>query len=236
MSKTARRPADQPNQRRTARKVSRASSSPDSTSSETPVSVSTCARTSSELTASRTAEVAKPSISSQPLSSAIRVAAAQKSVRASTPFWVTAPSGSRCSARRSACLWEDAGSGAAPPCASTTSRWPVLEPMSRTPRRMMTTLLGSPRARSRPGLSPCPRRVRGPRRRDPGLPLRPHLADVLLHVHLRPGLPGHLCRCARRRLLHPRRPLRRQGRREARRRQRLAADARRLAVPPRAAR
>ena len=38
MSKTARRPADQPNQRRTARKVSRASSSPESTSSDTPVS------------------------------------------------------------------------------------------------------------------------------------------------------------------------------------------------------
>ena len=38
MSKTASRPADQPNQRRTARKVSRASSSPGSTSIRTPVS------------------------------------------------------------------------------------------------------------------------------------------------------------------------------------------------------
>ena len=39
MSKTASRPADQPNQRRTARKVSRASSSPGSTSIATPVSL-----------------------------------------------------------------------------------------------------------------------------------------------------------------------------------------------------
>ena len=87
MSKTARRPADQPNQRRTARKVSRASSSPESTSRVTPLCFSTWARTSSELTESRTAEVAKPSISSQPLSSAICVAEAQKSVSASMPFW-----------------------------------------------------------------------------------------------------------------------------------------------------
>ena len=34
-------------------------------------------------------------------------------------------------------------------------------------------------------------------------------------MHLRPGLPGHLRRRARRRLLHARRALRRQGRREA---------------------
>ena len=37
MSATSRVPADQPNQRRAARKVSRASSSPLSTSSDTPV-------------------------------------------------------------------------------------------------------------------------------------------------------------------------------------------------------
>ena len=36
-----------------------------------------------------------------------------------------------------------------------------------------------------------------------------------LDVHLRPGLPGHLRRPARRRLLHARRALLRQGRREA---------------------
>ena len=58
MSKTARRPADQPNQRRTARKVSRASSSPGSTAMRTPVSSATWSRTASQLRASRTAEVA----------------------------------------------------------------------------------------------------------------------------------------------------------------------------------
>ena len=78
--------------------------------------------------------------------SAVCIAEAQKSVRALTPFLVTAPSSSRCSARRSGCLCEEAGSGAAPPCASTTSRWPVLDPMSRTPRRIPATLLGSARA------------------------------------------------------------------------------------------
>ena len=76
MSKTASRPADQPNQRRTARKVSRASSSPESTSITTPVRSCTCSRTSSLLPASRTAEVAKPRMSSQPLSSATRSASA----------------------------------------------------------------------------------------------------------------------------------------------------------------
>ena len=53
---------------------------------------------------------------------------------------------------------------------------------------------------------------------DRGDALRPDLADVELHVHLRPGLPGHLRGVARRRLLHARRALRRQGRREAGRR------------------
>ena len=42
-----------------------------------------------------------------------------------------------------------------------------------------------------------------------GVPLRPHLADVVLDVHLRPRLPGHLRRPAGRRLLHARRPLHR---------------------------
>ena len=48
-----------------------------------------------------------------------------------------------------------------------------------------------------------------------GVQVRPHLADVAVHVHLRPGLPRHLRRAARRRLLHARRALLRQGRREA---------------------
>ncbi len=64
MSRTSRRPADQPNQRRTARNVIRASPSPDSTRSSTPVSARTRASTSAEFFASRTADVANASRSS----------------------------------------------------------------------------------------------------------------------------------------------------------------------------
>jgi hypothetical protein len=136
MSKTVSLPADQPNQRRTARNVSRASSSPDSTSMATPVRSRTWASTASELTASRTAEVANDNIASQPFSSATTSASAVNEVSASTPVGLTAPASSRCSASRSGCLKEYAGSGAAPSWASTTSRCPVFEPMSSTPSRM----------------------------------------------------------------------------------------------------
>ena len=104
MSKTASRPEDQPNQRRTARKVSRASSSPGSTLISTPVRLCTWASTSSQLPASRTAEVAKEKISSQPLSSASSRACPTNSVSAATPSSLTVPSFSRCSARRSGSL------------------------------------------------------------------------------------------------------------------------------------
>ena len=68
-------PALQPNQRRTARKVSRASSSPVSTCSSTPVSFAHPLRAPRpRCVASRTAEVAKASSSSQPSSSASRCA------------------------------------------------------------------------------------------------------------------------------------------------------------------
>ena len=53
----------------------------------------------SKLAASRTAEVAKPSMSSQPRSSATSRAAAANEVSASTPVAETAPCSSRCSAR-----------------------------------------------------------------------------------------------------------------------------------------
>ena len=71
MSKTDSRPADQPNHRRTARKVSRASSSPGQ--HRDPLAgplVRPRPSTSSELPASRTADVANASMSSLPLSSA----------------------------------------------------------------------------------------------------------------------------------------------------------------------
>ncbi len=140
MSKTASRPDDQPNHRRTARNVSRASSSPGSTSMVTPVLSRTWSSTSSELLASRTADVAKPAISSQPLSSATSTDDATNVVSASTPSSVTAPEASRCSASRSGSLCLYAGMGAAPRAASTTSRCPVFEPMSRTPSRMTANL------------------------------------------------------------------------------------------------
>ena len=109
----------------------------------------------------------------------------------------------------------------------------MLEPMSRTPSRMGQRYSPSRApsyacrcARGRPGVSARVRRVRRPRRPRPGLQVRPDLADVELPVHLRPGLPGHLQGVARHRLLHARRPLRRQGRREAGRRVRRPAHAR----------
>ncbi|CAM5332392.1 hypothetical protein SCALM49S_01371 [Streptomyces californicus] len=67
MSRTSSFPADQPNQRRAARKVSRASSSPLRTARSTPVSIRTRSSTSSALVASRTAEVANGRTSSHPL-------------------------------------------------------------------------------------------------------------------------------------------------------------------------
>ena len=89
MSKTDSRPADQPNQRRTARNVSRASSSPDSTSMRTPVFSCTWSSTFWLFPASRTAEVAKPMTSSHPLSSATTTDEATKSVSASRPLLLT---------------------------------------------------------------------------------------------------------------------------------------------------
>ena len=71
MSSMSTRPEDQPNQRLQARNVSLASSSPGSALMATPVPSVTEASNSSPLAASRTAEVAKASSSSTPLSSAI---------------------------------------------------------------------------------------------------------------------------------------------------------------------
>jgi hypothetical protein len=58
MSNSRMWPDDQPYQRRTARKVSRASSSPESTRRVTPVSRATRSSTSGPFTASRIADVA----------------------------------------------------------------------------------------------------------------------------------------------------------------------------------
>ena len=71
MSRISSLPEDQPNQRRAARNVSRASSWPDRTWMCASLSSRIWASTSSALAASRTAEVANASSSSTPLSSAI---------------------------------------------------------------------------------------------------------------------------------------------------------------------
>ena len=71
MSRLMIRPALHPYQRRTARNVSRDSSTPRSTCSSTPVSLRTRASTSSEFSASRTADVANAISSSQPELTAI---------------------------------------------------------------------------------------------------------------------------------------------------------------------
>ena len=141
MSSTSSRPADQPNQRRTARKVSRDSSSPASTVSRTPVSCCTRASTCLAVAASRTAEVANGSTSSHALvlgdPQRLGDGADQPRRR---PASLIAPRSSSSSASRRSALCEYAGSGRAPGWASTTSRWTVLEPTSSTPSRMAQTL------------------------------------------------------------------------------------------------
>ena len=95
MSKSRIRSADQPYQRRTARNVRRASSSPESTCSSTPVSRATRASTSSPFAASRMADVAKGSSSSMPASFAASAASPTAARMAATPSSLIAPSGSR---------------------------------------------------------------------------------------------------------------------------------------------
>ena len=80
--------------------------------------------------------MANASTDSQPLSSASSAASLMNATSPSAPDWSILPSLSRCSASRSSVLCEYAGSGAAPRCASTTSRWTVLDPTSSTPSRI----------------------------------------------------------------------------------------------------
>ena len=85
MSITSSRPEDQPNQRRAARNVSRASSWPVITLICAPVCSRILARTCSPFTASRTAEVANAMRSSTPLSSAMRSASSTMPRRLRSP-------------------------------------------------------------------------------------------------------------------------------------------------------
>ncbi len=123
MSMLMMRPALQPYQRRTARKVSRDSSTPLSTPRETPRSPArTLASTSSELVASRTAEVANAINSAQPELVAILANSSTVATRLSAPLRVSLPELSIASASRRAALVELIGVGCPPRRASTTRR------------------------------------------------------------------------------------------------------------------
>src|SRR5690606_29955780 len=132
------RPALQPYQRRTARKVSLASSSPLRICSCTPVCSRTRSSTSSELVASRSAEVAKGMSSWHCEVSAMLANSATVSISRRAPDSVRQPSSSMFSDSRSVAFVELIGMGWPPRCASTTSRWTVLLPTSSTPRRTRT--------------------------------------------------------------------------------------------------
>ena len=176
----------------------------------------------------------------------------------STPSRPIRPSSSRSSASRSSALCECAGSGRAPGCASTTSRWTVFEPTSRTPSSHDATATGVPSGRMsgtaprrdvlprRRGRRGLPRRRRSPQSvdgrasgRGDEVPLDfprawvefpdPADAEQVFRCDLTwltsrwtcifgRGCQGIEADRARRRLLHARRPLLRQGRREAGRR------------------
>ncbi len=105
------RPALHPYQRRTARNVSRDSSTPLSTCSATPVSACTRASTSSEFVASRTAEVANAISSAQPELVAILANSSMVPTNLSAPLRVSLPEPSMASASRSDALVELIGVG-----------------------------------------------------------------------------------------------------------------------------
>lgn len=142
MSRLVMRPTDQPYQRRAARKVRRASSSPVSTRRWTPVSFSTWARTSALLVAERTAEVAKAIISSQPSLPTRSAASATELVSLFRPLSSIAPSSSSISTSRSPVFQSLMGVGRPPARASTATRWTVLLPTSNTPNLTLSRLDG----------------------------------------------------------------------------------------------
>ncbi len=111
MSRHRMRPALQPYHRRTARNVSRASSTPESTSSATPVSARTRLSTASELVASRTAEVANAISSSHPEVRAMPAKSATVSTSRSAPCGVMSPRSSVFSDRRRVAFVELMGVG-----------------------------------------------------------------------------------------------------------------------------
>jgi hypothetical protein len=99
----------------------------------------TRASTSSEFVASRTAEVANAITSAQPELAAILENSSMVSISLSAPLRVNLPDESMASASRREALVELIGVGWPPRRASTTNRWTVLLPTSRTPSRTHST-------------------------------------------------------------------------------------------------
>ena len=136
MSMTSKRPASQPYQRRAARKVSRASSTPDSTVTGWPMASSILRRILPPFGASRSAEVARTSSWVISYSSASFIAFSTALSKASVPAFLMLPSSLRYCIRRMVLLVLASGSGRAPGAASTMSMWTVFEPISSTPSRV----------------------------------------------------------------------------------------------------
>ena len=195
MSKTARRPEDHPNQRRTARKVSRASSSPDSTLMLHARATLDVVEHLVGVAASRTAEVAK----AQHLLAAL-VLGHDQGLRDELGQRLEARARRPRRPRR----------GARPAAAAPCRRTPAAAPHHRGRRRRGGAPCWS-RCRARPGA--CRPRYRpehgssvvgfavpevdlvfprawvefdDPADDEPGVPLRPDLADLELDLHLRP--------------------------------------------------
>ena len=221
MSATSRVPADQPNQRRAARKVSRASSSPLSTSSETPVRSTTAASTSSPFGASRMALVTKPLRSSTPWSSATSRHSCTKSASRSRPSSAIRPPSVTCSREPQVDLVLRGGQRLGARVRVDHEqvdrvRSDVDDPEAHAPN-VVADRGAAPRVGRVPE-TPLDIARTWAEMPDPANPgqrfrRRPHLADVELDVHLRLGLQGHLRRPPRRRLLHPGRALHRRRRR-----------------------
>lgn len=104
--------------------------------------------TSGPLAASRTADVAVGSSSSTFSASASSRALVTASTSARTPSSEIAPPGVRYRISRSTVRLLEAASGRPPGCASATSRWTVLDPMSSTPSRMRSGYRGRALPRS----------------------------------------------------------------------------------------
>ena len=121
MSITSRRPASQPYHRRAARKVRRASSTPESTVTGCPMASSMRRRILPPFGASRNADVASTSswVISYSLASSMAFSTAE--ITASTPAFLMAPSSLRYCIRRTVLLALASGSGRAPGAASTMS-------------------------------------------------------------------------------------------------------------------